>query len=326
MNSDMEIVKIEHHNPTHSDYVVLNWCLGNTCNFSCSYCPEDLHSGTNPWPKAENVLNFLNQFVSRYSTQKKYVEFTGGEVTLWKDMPMICEYLKEYNCKVGVISNGSRTLEFWQKFVYNIDHVCLSFHSEKGNPEHFFKIVQFLADKIRVHVNIMMNPDKFDLLVPLAYKIVNEVPDISIAIQPLVIGFGEVLFDYTVDQKKTIDDQNNLFVTKIKKTKDYEYYRGAMNQVFSDGSKRVIAPQRLISSLQNNWAGWDCMVGLEQLVVSKEGNVSRAWCGVGGNFATIHQDNVKFPDAPIRCTKSFCHCNLDIMTTKVKGRQKCDVE
>lgn len=318
MHLTTDIVKIEHYNPSHAEYVVLNWCLGNTCNFSCSYCPEDLHSGTNPWPQAENVLNFLNQFIAHYSDRKKYIEFTGGEVTLWKDMPMVCEYLKEYDCKVGVISNGSRTLEFWQKFVKNIDHVCLSFHSEKGNTDHFFKVVQFLADKIRVHVNIMMNPDKFDILVPLAYKVVNEIPNISIAIQPLVHDFGDVLFNYTEEQKKIIDDQNNLFVTKIQKTKEYEYYRGAMNQVFSDGSKKVIAPQRLISSQQNNWAGWDCLVGLEQLVVSKEGNVSRAWCGVGGNFATIYQDQVSFPSAPIKCTKKFCHCNLDIMATKIK--------
>ena len=29
------------HNESFSEeYVVVNWCLGNTCNYACSYCPD----------------------------------------------------------------------------------------------------------------------------------------------------------------------------------------------------------------------------------------------------------------------------------------------
>ena len=47
--------KIEHSNPIHNDWFVVNWCLGNTCNYKCSYCPSSLHDGSNRWPTLDSV-------------------------------------------------------------------------------------------------------------------------------------------------------------------------------------------------------------------------------------------------------------------------------
>jgi len=40
---------LDHHHKEASDWVVVNWNLGNMCNYSCSYCPSILNDGSFGW-------------------------------------------------------------------------------------------------------------------------------------------------------------------------------------------------------------------------------------------------------------------------------------
>mgnify|MGYP007020039300 CR=1 FL=1 len=52
----------------------------------------------------------------------------------------------------------------------------------------------------------------------------------------------------------------------------------------------------------------------------------RGWCRVGGHVGYIqYPEQVKFPVAPIRCNKSFCHCNFDIMCKKVLPENRYEI-
>ena len=184
--------KLVHAKETNTDWFVVNWCLGNTCNFSCSYCPENLHNGTNPWPTPEIIKNFIQKVKETHPNKKLYFEFTGGEVTLYKHFLDICQYCTEQGVKVGLISNGSRTLRYWKENKQYFDHVCLSFHPEFGDSEHFIEVVKELNNDVRTHVNIMMSPEKFDYCYEVADK-VKDLGNISMALQPLIHDFGEVL-------------------------------------------------------------------------------------------------------------------------------------
>ena len=154
--------KLEHAKSTNSDWFVVNWCLGNTCNYSCSYCPPNLHNGTNPWPTPDTIKNFILKIKETHPNKKLYFEFTGGEVTLYKHFIDICQYCTEQGVKVGLISNGSRTLRYWKENKQYFDHVCLSFHPEFGDADHFIEVVKILNNDVRTHVNIMMSPTVFD--------------------------------------------------------------------------------------------------------------------------------------------------------------------
>jgi MoaA/NifB/PqqE/SkfB family radical SAM enzyme len=311
-----QYTELVHSNPEHSQYVVVNWCLSNVCNYKCSYCPPDLHNGSTKWPELQTVIDFCQQVIDHYQDRKLYFEFTGGEVTLWQELPQLLDYLKSKGCQVGIISNGSRSLKFWSTFVDKIDHVCLSFHPESGREPHFLEVVKLCADKIRTHVNFMMHPDHFARCLALAYQ-VKDVENISIAIQPLVEDFKENLFPYTESQLKVISSQNTSLAKMIKYTKSYPYYRGAMCMVHEQDST-PISPQRFISSRNNSWKGWECHVGLEQIVIDFDKSIYRGWCRVGGKIGTVGDAKLKLPTRPVTCNKTYCHCNLDIMTTKKK--------
>jgi organic radical activating enzyme len=310
-------ISLDHASGAHKDYVVVNWCIGNTCNYSCSYCPAGLHDGSVKFPSYEVVTRFCQRVMDHYFDKKVYFEFTGGEVTIWKDLPRVAKFLKEKGSRVGIISNGSRSENFWSQLVPLLDHVCLSFHPESGRPDHFFKIVSLCSPHIRTHVNLMMHPEHFPECLSLAYR-VKELPDISLAIQPLVVDMGEELFPYTESQKRIIDTQNSFLAKQIKHVKPFESYRGAMEMKESNGKARTISPQRFISSGRNTWKGWTCYAGVEQIVVDMSGEFFRGWCLVGGALGKISDTNLNFPTTPVVCDKNYCHCNLDIMTRKVK--------
>lgn len=314
----VEYSKLVHSNPTHQETIVVNWCLGNTCNFSCSYCPEDLHNAKQPWPSLETAINFINKVKAVHQNKNIYVELTGGEVTLWKDLIQFSDFCRSNNIKIGIISNGSRSLEFWEKLIPKIDHVCLSFHAEKGNADHYYEVVKMASQTIRTHTNFMMHTEHFNKVLELAFRI-KDIPNISMAIQPLVVDFGEVLYKYTPTQLKVIDQQHEMLVKHIKYDKSFEYYRGAMDMVNKDGVHKRISPQRLISLGGNNWKDWHCYAGVEQLIVNMDGDILRGWCSVGGKIGHISDEKLQLPTAPVLCNKSFCHCNFDIMSTKVKN-------
>lgn len=308
--------EMNHSEDRYKDFLVINWCVANVCNYSCSYCPKDLHSGTTPFPAFETVKIFIDQIIENYKGKRFYFEFTGGEVTLWKDLLPVARYLKENGCDVGIISNGSRSIEFWQKLVKKIDHVCLSFHPESANRDHFIKIVKFCAEQIGTHVNFMMLPEQFEEIKDFARQI-KAIPNLSLALQPLMHDFKDD-YSYSVEQRSLLAEQNELFFhDKPRPNKHYLSYRGNMKGRLKNGDGEVeLSPHTLIAKGQNNWMGWKCHIGLEQLVVTMDGYVSRGWCMVGGFLGNIGDENLKFPNQPISCSKSSCHCNLDIMTTK----------
>ncbi len=312
-----EYSRLEHFNPSHGQFVVINWCVGNTCNYKCSYCPKNLHDASIDWPELETVTDFCEKVMDHYKNRKLYFEFTGGEVTLWKDLPALLDFLKEKGAQVGIISNGSRSEKFWEGLIDKIDHVCLSFHPESGREDHFFKIAQLCSQKTRTHINFMMHTEHFARCLALAYK-VKDLHNVSIAIQPLLEDLSGDIYQYTPAQKKVIATQNSFLDKQIKYTKTFESFRGAMQMVSSDGKRVTLSPQRFISSQNNNWKGWHCSVGLEQIVVNLNGNVYRGWCLVGGSLGNIYDQNIAFPTSTILCNKKACHCNLDIMTTKYK--------
>lgn len=317
MVMEQQYIRLEHSNPVHNDWFVVNWCLGNTCNFSCSYCPSALHDGSNRWPEPEVIKKFIAKVKEKHPNKKLYFEFTGGEVTLYKHFLDICQYCSELDVKVGLISNGSRTLRYWEENKQYFDHVCLSFHPEEADEEHFINVVKILHNDVRTHVNIMMSPVKFDFCYAVANKVKN-LGNISMALQPLIHDFGDTLFDYDDFQKKIFDKQHDLITRHIKFDKSFDYYRGAMKVVYPDGETKVSSAHRFISEGINDWSGWKCYAGVEQLIVDMDGSFYRGWCKVGGPLGRIDDDNLVLPGDPVICNKTMCHCNFDIMSTKEK--------
>lgn len=310
MKKQTNYIKLEHTDPEHNNIFIVNWMAGNTCNYSCSYCPNYLHDGTTPWLSYGVVVDFCNKVISHYSRKKIVFEFTGGEISMWADFIRVAKYLHEKEIDVSILSNGSRTLRWWTEAYPFLKRVHLSYHPEEANKEHFEEIVNFLHDKVSLHVNIMMLPKSFDA----CYKFANDLQNtykISVTTQPLLEELNGPLFDYSTEQLRAISEHTSVDTKQVG-------YRGDMTKIYPNGENKNHSCQYFISAFENSWHNWLCNAGIEQLVVSQDGSIFRGWCMVGDIIGNIKQDTINFPTAPVICTKYECNCNFDIMCTKVK--------
>jgi len=264
------------------------------------------------------VLNFVDKVIEQVTPKKVYFEFTGGEVTLYREFIDVCKHITSKGSKVGLISNGSRTLRWWEENKKYLDHVCLSFHPEFSDAKHLIEVIKILNNDVRTHVNIMMSPEKFNYCFEVANEI-KSLQNISMALQPLIHDFGEKLFDYTDEQKSIFQNQHELITKHIKFTKSFDYYRGAMKMINVDGSEQISSAHRFISNKTNDWSGWKCHIGVEQIVVDMSGEIFRGWCKVGSRVGTIYDSTLNIPTNPVICDKKMCHCNFDIMSRKIKN-------
>ncbi len=314
--------KLIHFAPSSKEYTVVNWCIGNTCNYSCTYCPDNLHDGSFGWFDYDEVEHFCNRVINHFEDKKLYFEFTGGEVTMWRHFPKLAEFLKDNGADVGLISNGSRTVRWWKEHKKLFDNVSISYHPEQADLEHLVEVFTEIRRDLKTHCNVMMHPKKelFDKGVKLANNVVR-LSDITLALQPLIVGFQTELYEYTDEQMEIIDNQVKLFCNRIRYSKEWPIYRGPMVAVNSKTDQKDYIPTHvLISRGLNNWEGWKCYAGVEQIIVDLDGRVWRGWCKVGKQLGWIQRGRrLVFPKDPIICTKDFCHCNFDIMCTKEKN-------
>jgi MoaA/NifB/PqqE/SkfB family radical SAM enzyme len=311
-----ESVRIEHGTPDANQITLVDWCFGNRCNFACSYCPERLHDGSIPWESYDSIIGFCAKLISHYDEMQRTIcfQFSGGEPTLFPHFVELISHLKSLGCKVGIISNGSRRLPWWEEARRVLDFVVLTHHIEFVSLEHFIKVAQVLSDNLRTHVNVTMDPQRFSECFNNAQRIADECSNISMTLKPLLVNFGPTMYAYT-DAQREILQQPSL---DIKHTRPLGGFRGAMRRIYADGSSDMVNAAYLLASEQNRWLGWSCHIGIELLHIDFRGDVYRGACKQGKRVGNIIDPKIELPIAPVICHKQICHCVTDIMTTRTK--------
>jgi hypothetical protein len=315
---------LHHADPRHRRIALIDWNLGNVCNFSCSYCPPSLHSGTTRWPSLSVIFAFGDRVVEHHSVHgyRTFFQFTGGEPTLYPDLLVALAHFKERGSLTGVISNGSRKIAWWQRAAELLDNVVLTQHIEETRLTDFIAVATWLSERVNTHVNVTMLPDRFNECLERATAIHRECPRISISLKPLLVGFGDVLYPYTEEQRRVMMQ----FDGRRKAAPPLQTCRGTMAYQGDDGNVTLTTAARLVTADQNHWPGWTCYVGVENLCIASNGDCYRGICREGGKLGTIYDEAIRFPENPLTCTKATCHCLTDILTTKLKRRQEAHRE
>jgi hypothetical protein len=307
-------IALEHGRPERAHITVIDWALGNRCNFACSYCPPVLHDGSLGWPSIETAMSFVERAIAHYrsSGRRLFFQLSGGEPTVYSHLQELCEFIKANDAAVGLISNGSRTERWWSNSRHLFDQVVLTHHVEFIDIDHFIAVAQLLSESVRVHVNITMLSERFDECYQRGLVIEERCPNVSVSLKPLLVNFGSRLYDYTAEQLLQLRERR-----RIPSTAQSPAFRGNMIQVFSNEERVDVRASEMVVRKENNWRGWLCHAGEELLHVSFRGEVFRATCKEGGLLGNIVDPMMVFPSAPIICTKPSCHCLTDIMCTKV---------
>ena len=318
-------ISVTHDGDLAKEYLNVNWCLTSICNFSCTYCPERLHDGKVRGPKPAQVIEMINKIADNYPTKKMFFEFTGGEVTYYKNFLDIAKHVKSRGSDAGIISNGKRELSFWQQLRPFLDHICLSYHPENQYANHFTEVVRYLNQTVTVHVNVMMEPSLFDDCIHIANQIYGT-PGVSLCLQPLFKDMRKEKFKYTSTQLDILEKQLGALTPAVENNpntippqKKHRVYRGAMRFKTAEGEEDVYGSPEMMAHNLNNWNGWYCYAGLENLTIDPAGHVRRSWCAAPNTYLGNLETGVRLPTAPVLCKVSKCHCGFDMMCTKVKA-------
>lgn len=311
-----QVVSIHHKDPLHSEVVLVDWMLGNSCNQACSYCPPALHDGSVRWQAAQDVLAFFATLQRHYADtfgRTVWLQFTGGEPTLHPQIKRLLAEARLRNFRTSLISNGSRTLRFWEQALYALDGVILTYHDEFVDHDHFLTVCRLLAEAMPIHVNITVHPDRFDAILDRAEEIGETVPHATISLKPLRVDFGDLMYSYSADQLARLERR---FTCPDIDTATLP--RSMMVALGASGRREALRANEFILRRRNRWRGYLCEAGLESLRIHADGQIFRATCGVGGLIGRL-EEKVSLPVSPILCDQKACACVADILITKQAG-------
>jgi MoaA/NifB/PqqE/SkfB family radical SAM enzyme len=313
--AETDLAVVEHSKESSSRYTHVEWMLGNTCTYACSYCPAKLHDGSVAWLDYDSVLRFIDKLHVHYAGlgQTVWLQYTGGEPTLYPKFIPLIEACRNRGFRQSVISNGVRTLRFWRDAAPHLDYVILTYHIEFVDRDHFFAVVDQVRREAWIHVNVTMLPEQFDACYDAARSLHEQFEDITLTMKPLRKDFRDELYGYSSEQLELLRRQFGA-----RKRVERTTPRSTMTKVFEDGRRIQQAANAFIVKKQNSWRGWRCAAGVEALRIMADGTVYRSQCRVGGPLGKIDAE-VRLPSAWVTCDRDRCSCISDILLTKVRN-------
>lgn len=304
---------IEHSRADHARVVLVDWMLGNSCSYACSYCPKSLHDGSVRWQSVADVLAFYDLLQRHYAQlrgKRVWLQFTGGEPTMHPQIIRLLEAATACGFQVSLISNASRTLRFWERIAPHLDSVILTYHNEFAELDHFRSVGRMLAERMPVHLNVTMRPEHFDRTLDETQALRDVMPAASITLKPLRVDFDHDLFDYTPAQLRIM-----AAGLPAKAAQTGAMPRGTMTVQGTGLPRRAVRANEFMIRGENRWKGYRCNAGIESLRIKGNGSITRAVCSVGGEIGRLG-GTVTLPVAPIVCSAEVCACVADILITK----------
>lgn len=318
----MEIVEV--NNQKDPNILRIEFMIGNTCNYSCWYCFKGSHEGTHRWHSdfnhtVKNFFHLLDHYKNHGKT-KFELHIIGGEPTLWPELGDFVKTVKEnYNCFVSISTNGSRTTRWWEQFADFFDFVILSVHHERANIGHIIKVGDIIYSKNKiVNAIVLMDPNYWD-------KCLNIIENLKNSKYKWFINTSEVIHK-TV---KYTDEQLDFLSTPAKRYPDTKWIEKNQHLLlkdiivkFENGSKKIVKKNWINLNQKNQFKGWLCNIGVDNIFINKEGRITGT-CSTklfddfnlyDENFTEIFNPEIK----PKICDIDFCMCQPEQNLNKVK--------
>ncbi|WP_442505085.1 radical SAM protein [Novipirellula sp. SH528] len=337
-----------------SSIFVVNWNLGKRCNYSCSYCPKDLHdlsSGHLTFVEMTKAFgNILRAKKAAGDAREIRLELTGGEPTLNPDLEKFLSWLR---CThggildaVGMTTNGSRTEEYYANLFEFVDYVTFSAHFEFMNSRSFFTTAISVHRKLRdsgcrklLTVNLMMEPWAADKINHLVDALASEhIPVRCSEVRNYYNSQGlnpkwDVEFDYArfLDEHgaspavASLNRKSRTTVNRPNNDKNSQECDDLMNlrlaghdiQVSDrNGGESLMSASSMIDEQLNRFLGWSCNVGSNGLHIYHNGDVYGSICRAKRLGNVFEAFSIK--SLTVTCQKEACVCPADVRIPKYR--------
>jgi organic radical activating enzyme len=306
---------------------VVEWRLGNACNFDCSFCTPEFKDGTRRYLDYARYIKLIDNLIAADPSKKIWFQINGGEPTLYPKLIELLTYIKSKGGFTSMFSNGSRTIRWWKELaeLNVLDRLYLSYHPEQEqSPKHIIEvndIMQVTNTLVTIFVTTQADPVLFQKAVDGQEEILNNGLAIS-SLKPITILGDNVLQPYSPEQIELI--QKNLYVRSKKwryisarkslYLKTVPFYNSDVIVTYSDQSTKTGSSQSFIEANETNFKNWECDIGIDTLFIDVE-NVYRGQCRQGEPVELV-TDQTTFRTTPIICKTEKCMCSFDVQEPK----------
>jgi len=213
-----------------------------------------------------------------------------------------------------LVTNGSGNLDWWEDVAPHFRFVEISYHPQFANKDHITDVYRFLKQqdhpidvRIRVH---MSNDDSLWLKGVSAYEYFQ-----------MMLMKSDLKLLYSNFMKG-----NQFFPYK---TYQLEYYYHTIGKEFKPEETVYKDPaietrrqrhdinQQQLTNEEFNFEGKLCHAGLDQLVVTIDGDVYKGWCRSGGLIGNVNDRNIELPTEPTLCDTNYCRKGFDRQAKKI---------
>lgn len=335
----MEIVSIKNK---QKDYLLnIRWNPNNVCNFKCRYCFPESNTGTHRSPQdlnlvIENFTYMLNDY-KRIGKTKFHFMIAGGEPTLWKELGYFMKEMKKrFDIYFTVISNGSRTLRWWEEHAKEIDDAHLTLHLGEGNVDHMISVADALYKAgSKTSVKVLMDPEHWNKGVEyVEYMKKNSKYPWFIQVAEVIeqddIFFRSTGKRYTEEQLKYIEKEDKRWPNFFWFVKNFKLLKEQLRLYDSigtyDNGKTIKAkPGTYLGLDAHHFKGWKCNIGLETVYIDWAGEIKGSCNAHVFNRTPYYnildknfKNEFKVVKEPVTCPYSNCNCLPETHVTKFK--------
>jgi len=307
-----------------SNTLLLTWVINNICTNHCSYCPSNLHTGTNHHYEWDQAKKFLQDCFSKYG--RIQCNLSGGEPTVSPFFKELVNLIYDNGGVTNLTTNLVRKKEYWADIADKLCSIAVSYHPEfmetKAKEDELIDKILYLNDLTRVTARVMMHPDYWDQCYSFYKRL--EALNTGFCMEMVRIlpnfGVGEpyCIIDYTEEQNDILNNTPPVLKFHNNLPPSFRHNMTKSNFVHDDGSEQHL-DFGVASTLENNkltnFQGWSCDIGLESLFVHYNGNVQKGNCFEGGFIGNI-TTGINWPTEPQICGKDICHCIADVLISK----------
>lgn len=282
----------------------VEWLLGNQCNYQCSYCHEMFRKGDMPFPNPQTVLKICQDIIFHYDDLGRDVvfNFIGGEPTLIDSISEIGRSLHNHPVNIVLRTNGSASLQWWEKSKKYLSEVVISVHKEFASLRHITEIVRYLREDIEIH------PVNVKILIPVSHKTEHWRWGVRVVNYfRKEFGLGELQLLYSNFGRGS----SQYFPYSEAQILEYNKINNIVPHPIPDAEPGFRPVYR--------YKGYTCMSGIDQLVIDNDGSIYRGWCYQGSKIGSIYDEELSLPRDPIVCGKDHCRNGFDQQSEKIKN-------
>ena len=309
-----------------NDMFTVSWLLGRYCNFKCSYCWTHGRADKpdhRPTELCLKTIDSIKEQARNRGFNSFHFSLSGGEPTLHPGYIDILKHLEEdiNHCdytSIHMTTNMSKPLPWFQEYLkhakqFDRASITASYHSEyiKDVNTWAFKLQYLQAFGIKITINMVMVPERFDELYEIALRFKDK--ELNVTLKPQSDPNANHIVDgYTDDQlailhngMKQLDNKKPFMQVKLTDDNGKDWY---MDQA-----------ERFNAFNFNCFKGWECSSGYRSIIIREPcGSIKRSYSCQDDPIGNI-ETGFKLHEKIEECISPSCVSSADSKIPKRKA-------